>query len=55
MDNFILQKFREQVARQSARAERIRNIFVGIIFVILLMILVHIVTKQYSLSKYFFL
>lgn len=55
MDNFILQKFREQVARKIARAERIRNIFVGIIFVILLMTLVHIVTKQYSLSKYFFL
>jgi t-SNARE complex subunit (syntaxin) len=55
MDNFILQKFRDEVARRIARAERIRNIFVGIIFVILLMALVYIVTKQYSLSKYFFL
>jgi nitrogen regulatory protein PII len=55
MDNFILQKFRDEVARRIKRAERIRNIFVGIIFVILLMALVHIVTKQYSLSKHFFL
>jgi len=55
MDNFILQKFREEVLRRIERAERIRNIFVGTIFVILLMFLVYIVTKQYSLSKYFFL
>jgi hypothetical protein len=55
MDNFILQKFREQVARQIARAERRRNIFVAVIFIILLISFVHIVTKQYSLSKYFFL
>jgi t-SNARE complex subunit (syntaxin) len=55
MDNFILQKFRDEVARRIARAERIRNIFVGIIFIILLMFLVYFVTKQYSLSKYFFL
>jgi len=49
------EKFREEVARRIERAERIRNIYVGIIFVILLMALVYIVTKQYSLSKYFFL
>jgi hypothetical protein len=55
MDNFILQKFREQVARQIARAERIRNIFAIVIFILVLVAFVHIVTKQYSLAKYFFL
>jgi uncharacterized integral membrane protein len=55
MDNFILQRFRDEVARRIKRAERIRNVFVIIIFLILLMFLVYIVTKQYSLSKYFFL
>ena len=48
-------KSKWQKLRQIARAERIRNILVIVIFILLLVAFLHSVTKQFSLAKYFFL
>lgn len=55
MDNFILQKFRDEVAKKIERAERTRNIVSAFIFIIIITAFVYIVVKQISLAKYFFL
>jgi len=54
MDNFILKSFRDQVQRDIDRHIRIRNYIVIFILLILLVSFVYIVTKQFSLAKYFF-
>lgn len=54
MDNFILKSFRDQVQRNIERHIRIRNYIIFFLILIGIVILTYIVTKQFSLVKYFF-
>jgi len=54
MDNFILKSFRDQVQRDIEKHIRLRNYIAFFIFLIALISFVYIVTKKFSLAKYFF-
>jgi uncharacterized protein YqhQ len=54
MDNFILKSFRDQVQRSIDNRTKIKNYIKSFILLICLIAFVYIVSKQFSLAKYFF-
>lgn len=56
MDNkYILENFRLQILKDIERKEKLKNIILSLIISILFIGFIYAVTKQISISKYFFL